>query len=417
MANIGTIDAAANVERLNQSPVFAVTLQSPGLKTGGIFDSFVRDALKTTYPFLDQLLVTGQLGLSASARGGLADLSASGVLQVQRGVFGAKSGDWQIGPIDLTLPFLIHFPAARMNTGTKVRQGTLVMEAARFGSEAASGFKASLSLRDNVLQFEQPMHLGIYGGTVDVRNLVWSDIIAQPAVATFSVDLKDLQLERLTRALNWYPFTGTLSGSIPRVNWNDKSIRTEGQIQGEIFRGETQITKLEIENPFLPTFSIKSNLRFQNIDLEELTRTFQFGTISGILEGSVTDLIITDGQPAQFFADFHNVERSGVSQWISVEALNKITVLSSGTNANVLYGGLTRLFDSFRYSKLGFKAALKNDKLTLHGIETRDNLDYLVVGTIIPPTVNVISHTQEISFGELVRRLTQIRTSQPRATQ
>ena len=55
---------------------------------------------------------------------------------------------------------------------------------------------------------------------------------------------------------------------------------------------------------------------------------------------------------------------------------------------------------------------LKNDKLTLRGVESRDSQEYLVVGTFIPPTVNVISHTQEIAFSELVRRLERIQQSE-----
>jgi hypothetical protein len=112
----------------------------------------------------------------------------------------------------------------------------------------------------------------------------------------------------------------------------------------------------------------------------------------------------------QFRADLHSVDR-GTEQRISVEALNKITVLSTGENAGAVYGGLASLFDSFRYSKLGFKAVLKNDKLLLRGIETRDGQEFLVVGSILPPTVNIISHTQEIGFGELLRRLAQVQKS------
>jgi hypothetical protein len=130
------------------------------------------------------------------------------------------------------------------------------------------------------------------------------------------------------------------------------------------------------------------------------------------LEGTVGDLIITDGQPAQFGADLHSVDRGG-EQRISVEALNKITVLSSGQSAGALYGGLAGFFDSFRYSKLGFKAILRNDRLTLRGVETRGNEEYLVVGSFLPPTVNIVSHTQTIAFSELVRRLERIRSDKP----
>ncbi|HEX2227770.1 MAG TPA: hypothetical protein VHM64_11550, partial [Candidatus Binatia bacterium] len=155
--------------------------------------------------------------------------------------------------------------------------------------------------------------------------------------------------------------------------------------------------------------------RFRDISLEEASKTFAFGQISGILEGRVNNLVITAGQPSEFRANVQTVEKRGISQRISVESLNKITVLSSGNDAGGLYGGIASFFDTFRYSKLGFKATLKNDKLTLHGVESREDGEYLVVGSFIPPTVNVVSHTQVIAFSELLRRLAQIQESEPAA--
>jgi hypothetical protein len=216
----------------------------------------------------------------------------------------------------------------------------------------------------------------------------------------------------LTEALGWYRFGGTLTGSIPKIEWSGESLRSQGQIQVDVFGGRVQISQLEMENPFSFVPSIKLDARFQDIQLEQLSKTFAFGRISGILEGTVSDLVVANKQPSQFRADIHSVEKGGFSQRISVEALNKITVLSSGNDAGALYGGIAGLFDNFRYSKLGFRAALKNDKLTLRGVESRDSQEYLVVGTFIPPSVNVISHTQEIAFSELVRRLERIQQSE-----
>jgi hypothetical protein len=151
--------------------------------------------------------------------------------------------------------------------------------------------------------------------------------------------------------------------------------------------------------------------RFQDIDLEQASEIFAFGHISGILEGTISDLIIANGQPLQMRAEIQTVARPGSSQWISVEALNKITVLSSGEDGSLVYGGIAGFFDEFRYSKMGFKTALRNDKLTLRGVESRDGKEFLVVGTLLPPTVNVISHTQEIAFSDLLKRLQQIQKS------
>ncbi|HXK28922.1 MAG TPA: hypothetical protein VJ646_11765, partial [Candidatus Binatia bacterium] len=207
----------------------------------------------------------------------------------------------------------------------------------------------------------------------------------------------------------WNPFTGTLTGSIPQVQSAGNLLRTSGEIQAEVFGGRARIGKLEIENPFSSLASIKLDAILNGIQLEQLSKTFKFGCISGILEGSIDDLVMIDKQPSQFRADLHTVDR-GTEQRISVEALNKITVLSSGQSAGALYGGLAGLFDSFRYSKLGFKASLKNDLLSLRGVESRGDQEFLVIGSFLPPTVNIISHTQNIAFSELVHRLERIKS-------
>jgi len=262
-----------------------------------------------------------------------------------------------------------------------------------------------------MLKFEQPLRIPTYGGIIEISNLVWKDFIANPHQFSLSVDAQNLQLQRLTESLEAYRLVGMMSGAIPKIETVGNTLRSSGEIQIQVFGGRIQLSKMEIESPFAGVRSIKLDSRFQDLDLEQASKTFEFGRISGMLEGSVSNLVIADGQPALFVAEAHNVEKSGVSQWISVDALNKLTVLSSGNSAGALYGGLAVFFDSFRYSKLGFKANLKNDKLILRGIESRDGKEYLVVGSRIPPTVNVISHTQEIGFGELLRRLDQIQKS------
>jgi hypothetical protein len=231
-----------------------------------------------------------------------------------------------------------------------------------------------------------------------------------------SIQTKDLQLQRLTENLGWYRFGGTLAGSIPQVEWAENSLRSRGEIRINVFGGRIRIGTMEVEQLFSSIPSVKLDASFQNIQLEQASETFAFGRVSGILEGTVNDLVITAGQPSQFRTDLHTVDKRGSSQWISVEALNKITVLSSGNDAAPLYAGLGGFFENFRYSKMGFKAVLRNDKLTLRGVESKDGKEYLVVGTFLPPTVNIISHTQEIGFSELLRRLQRIKQSEKAET-
>ena len=407
--NIGAIDLIGSLEHLTGAPALRLEAESKNFLPGGFFDFALRESFNRQYPLLDKVSIQGQMTFQLRLAGALDALVAEGDCTLRNGAIRTKDMDWQIGPIALDLPFQVRFPAAQQQPIGNVRRGTLSIEKFSFGTQSFGPVTTAVSLANNALQFYEPLHATVFGGEVEVANLSWPDIISAPQRVSFSGDVKRLQLQQLTEALSWHPFTGTLTGSIPQVQSEENLFRTSGEIQAQVFGGRARIGKLEIENPFSSLPSIKLDASLDGIELEQLSKTFEFGRISGILEGNIHDLAVTDNQPSQFSAEFHSVDR-GTEQRISVEALNKITVLSSGENAGLLYGGLAGFFDSFRYSKLGFKADLKNDRLTLRGVETRGDQEFLVVGSFLPPTVNIISHTQVIAFSELLRRLQSIKS-------
>jgi hypothetical protein len=314
--------------------------------------------------------------------------------------------------MQLSLPFQVQLGDAKAPAKTELQTGTLQIQAARFGTQKLAPLSSTLSLSNNALRFHQPVRLGIFGGVIEIANLNWPDIIDDPKALSFAAEVRRLQLDDLTVAFGWPRFSGTLTGATPEVQTAGNIMRTKGEIAAELFGGRVRIGQLEIQDPFSSLASIKLDARLDNIELEQASKTFEFGRISGILEGTIDDLVITDGQPARLRADLHSVDR-GTEQRISVEALNKITVISSGQDSGSLYGGLAGFFDSFRYSKLGFKAELRNDRLTLRGVESRGGQELLVVGSVIPPTVNIVSHTQTISFSELLRRLQRVKSERP----
>jgi hypothetical protein len=412
VANVGKVGLIGTVQQLSQKPLARVKVTGDGIQPSSVFDFFIRETLSRSYPILDQLTIGGRVDLAAQVSGTLDDLSVDGNLQVRRGSLRVKSDKWQVGPLNLALPFRVHLPAAtREGSSASIPIGALAIESLRFGTESIPEIRTPVSLWNNALKFDQPIRLSIYGGTIEVRNLAWADLIGDLQAFSLAIEAKDLQLQRLTESLDWYRFGGTLSGSIPKAEMAGSVLRSEGQIRIDVFGGHVQVSTTEIENPFSSLPAIKLNARFQEMHLEQMSETFAFGRISGILEGTISDLIIADGQPSQMQVDVHTVSRSDSSQWISVEALDKITVLSSGENGSLIFGGIAGFFDEFRYSKMGFKATLRNDKLTLRGIESSDGKEFLVVGSLLPPTVNVISHTREIGFSDLMKRLEQIQKS------
>lgn len=412
LTRIGNVEVSGVIERVFQAPTLRLQVRSGDFLPGGFFDFFLRDTFSRQYPLLEKLTINGRMSFQAQLRGALEALAAEGELSLQAGELRAKANDWQIGPIALVLPFQIDLADIKQPSSTAATSGTLVIERARFAGQSVAPIKTTISLSNNSLRFLQPLTVKLFGGEIVIGQLVWPNLLHDPRRVSFSADLKRLQLDAMTETLNWPRFSGILTGSIPEVQSVDHLLRTRGEIQAEVFGGRVSVGKLEVEEPFSSLASIRLDAKVDGIELEQLSKTFAFGRISGILEGSVQDLVITDGQPAEMRADFRSVDR-GAEQRISVEALDKITVLSSGESAGALYSGLAGLFDSFRYSKLGFKATLKNDRLTLRGVESDGNKELLVVGSLIPPTVNIISHTQNIAFSELMRRLERIKSDKP----
>jgi hypothetical protein len=412
LASTGAIEVSGTVNQLARAPSVEIQAHSDNLSAGGFFTFFVQENFKRQYPILDNLSIGGQIAFQLHARGNWDRLITEGRMSLQGGELRRGPNEWQIGPLALTLPFQVSYPE-KSNSANRTPPGILSIRGGRFGSRSFEPITSAISLSNNTLIFHQPVRLVIFGGTVEITNLAWPDVVNDPKAMSFALDLRLLQLQELTDALGWPRFSGTLSGAIPQIRSTGDTLRSEGQVDADLFGGQLQIDQMEIENLFSTVPSLKLAARFQNIRLEQVSDTFAFGKISGILEGAVNDLVITEGQPARFQAQVETVDRPESSQWISVEALSKITILSSGQDSNVLYGGLAGLFDNFRYSKMGFRASLRNDRLTLRGIESRDGKEFLVVGTLLPPTVNIISHTQEIGFSELLRRLERITTEKP----
>ena len=410
--SIGHLELKGSVRQFLADPVFALELQSDDLRPAGFYDFFIRDTFKATYPVLGQIGLAGKSSMAVRAQGSLEAFTVEGKLRLERGEIKERSGEWRIGPVALDLPLRLRFPeASKEKPGELPPIGRLAIDEIKSPSTTIPKISVPLVFWNNSLRFPQPIRISLFGGAGVIEDLAWKDFIGAPADLSLSLGLDGLRLLDLTESLGWYRFGGTLSGSIPQVHLAGDSLRSDGAVTLNVFGGRATIRGMEIEQPLSPARSIKMNARLEGLDLEQASETFEFGRISGALSGTVEDLVITQGQPAEFRADIQTVEKPGVSQWISVEALNKITVLSSGNEAGSIYGGLAGFFDFFRYSKLGFKASLKNDKLILRGIETKSGQDYLVVGTLLPPTVNIVSRTQEIGFSELLRRLERVQKS------
>ena len=155
------------------------------------------------------------------------------------------------------------------------------------------------------------------------------------------------------------------------------------------------------------------DITFKNINLEELTKKIAIGKMTGIIRGSLRNFVMEYGQPASFTLEVESVEARGISQQISMDAIQSISVLGTGADS-ALNRGITQFFREYPYSKIGLRCVLTNDQFSINGTIHEEGKEYLVRRGFFRG-VDVVNQNPEndISFKDMQERVERIfRTSQ-----
>jgi hypothetical protein len=343
-----------------------------------------------------------------------ADRAATPDIEGAEGVAEVESLGPKISIVDMnaTVPFYLSYPNTYKGKPETERPGSLVIGGIRFNEMEVENFKAAPLLWDNRFSFSDGIEIPVFSGVIALTDVVYENIVSPERELSLGVDISGIKLSEVGAVLGMPPLSGTLTGSIPVVTLAGSTLRTEGLIELNLFNGRIGIRGIEMDNLLSPIASFKSSIEIDSLDLAELTGAFEFGFISGILTGYVQDLVIMDGLPVSFSIQMETIKTKGVSQKIDVKALKKIQVFSSGSSVSILDKGIYRFFKEYGYSRMGFSGRLADDRFSLLGVEAGDNKRYIVVGALVPPRVDVVSHTRDISFAELIKRLKRVQQTE-----
>ncbi len=406
LTDLGSLNVTGSVWNMHDTPAFDARVRLDGLSNGDAYDFFVRETFQESYPLLTTLHLDGRTDVDLTVRGTRQRMGVRGEVRVADMNLKSEPAGISLEGLQLLLP--VHVAEDRLSANVPERTGSLRVSNIAWKALQTGPLELFPAIRQDVLDFRGDVALPLFGGRAVFKEMAYRNLFRPERTLRLSAEMEDFDLSRMSVAFGLPRFQGTLSGSIPSVTFAGRQLRTTGAIVLRLFGGEVTIEGISIHNVFSPVTSMESTVVLREIDLGRLTDTFEFGHISGILEGYVKDLVITNGQPEHFLVHLGTVERKGVAQRISVEALEKISILGSGASPSIFGRGVYRLFKEYRYAKLGFSGRLRNDNFTLRGIVREGDLEYLVRGGVLPPKVNVINYTQEISFREMLKRLKRV---------
>ncbi len=253
---------------------------------------------------------------------------------------------------------------------------------------------------DGTLSLQQPLLVPVLKGQLRIGALDWRPAAAKGQRLATSMALTGVDMAAFSQAMGWPAFPGTLGGAVPSLRWVDDRFELAGGLSANLFGGFVDITRLSLQQPFGPNPVLSGDIAMKQLDLAAITSVFDFGSITGRLDGSVNELRLVDWSPVAFKASL----LAGSGGRISQRAVNNLTAVGGGGIAAGLQGAMLKLFKTFGYKRIGLNCALQGTVCQMSGLEPGDDGYTIVEGSGLP-RLQVIGHQTQVDWPTLVQRL------------
>jgi hypothetical protein len=155
-----------------------------------------------------------------------------------------------------------------------------------------------------------------------------------------------------------------------------------------------------LQQPFGSSPVLSGDVALSQLDLGAITSVFDFGNMTGRLDGSIDDLRLVNWNPVAFKANL----LAGSGGRISQRAVNNLTTVGGGGIAGGLQGAVLKLFKTFGYKRIGLGCILQGATCQMSGLEANGDGYTIVEGSGLP-RLQVIGHQAQVDWPTLVRRL------------
>jgi hypothetical protein len=272
----------------------------------------------------------------------------------------------------------------------------------------ASALKAQTQLGG--VKLLAPWRVPILDGELQINDFALNQQSTSGVTWDFEGLLTPISMSELSTQIGWPELHGKLSGVIPKVAYQAEEIKVDGALMVKLFEGTTIIHDLRLTKPFGAIPQVYANIDLISFDLETMTETFDFGKITGTIEGKVQNLRLANWQPVAFDAYLRTPQNDTVRHRISQQAVNNLSELGGGASG-ALSRSVLRFFEDFSYQRLGLSCKLRNEVCEMDGVEPAEQGYYMVKGGGLPPRINVIGYTRLVDWPELVTRLEAVSNS------
>jgi hypothetical protein len=271
--------------------------------------------------------------------------------------------------------------------------------------------RLAFSAHANRIELLKKTRLPFLGGNLALNRFTFQSHPEQEPDVYFEGRLNNVSLEQLTGALHWTPLSGTVSGRIPGVQYRDDTLQLKGELNVKVFDGNVRIANLASSGLFGDFPRLSAEIELDRLDLDQITRKFEFGGITGRLSGFVKNLQLENWRPVGFYAWFGTPEDDDSRHRISQKAVQNIANIGGGGAADLLSRSFLRFFDTFGYDEIGLGCYLHDGVCQMMGIEAAENGGYRIIKGGGLPRIDVIGYNSKIDWPVLIERLQRVTAS------
>jgi adhesin HecA-like repeat protein len=384
------------------------SMDAKGISLQKIVATFLEDYLKQNYPSLAGLQIDGSSSFELKIRRTGQQNDVDGLITFDIPSLAFPAQNIAVSGIRLELPFDLGYPKTVL-ASTK-RQGILEINSAEKDKIKTGNIRIPLFLSGNKFWLPVDADIRIARGDVIISNFKADDILSPERKISCGIRINNVKLRPIEGSFTLSPINGTISAYYPKVEYFRDALTVDGSTKVNIFGGEIEIAGISIERLSAASRKIDTGISFKNISLEKVTEKIAIGKMTGVIQGSLKDFEMEYGQPTHFVLDIDSVDTSGVSQRISVEAIQSISILGTGSGmSGVLNRGIMSFFKDYPYSRIGMQAKLGNDVFTIRGKIHSGGTEYLVRrGFLLGVDVVNQNPDNKISFKDMQERLMRI---------
>ncbi len=261
-------------------------------------------------------------------------------------------------------------------------------------------------VQDRDFRLVQPARLPFFDGALRINTLAAENIGSDAMTGTFDAVIEPISMAPIAKAFGLPEFSGQLSGRLPGLTYKDKVLSLQGNVEAEMFDGRVVASNLRVREPLGAWPRLYADIVARNLDLDLITRTFEFGSITGRLDVDLTGLETFNWSPVSFDLVMATPKGDRSKHRISQRAVQNLSDIGGGGGgvAAALQSGLLRFFDDFGYDRIGLSCRLRNDVCQMAGAGPAKGGFYIVKGRGLP-RIDIIGNNQRVDWPRLMTQV------------